>query len=161
MFMGFEFFFNSGECRLMAKQLIHRALAACLLLASALAYAPSSAGQAVSAEEGSLPERGSEYITNALTLAGILGQAHAIRVTCNGRTDQFWRVYMQEMMDLEAPTRGGLRDAMAQRFNTAFSGEAARRTWCNDEAVAAEAALAAEGRPLAESLAAHYFGRDR
>lgn len=95
-----------------------------------------------------------------MQLARLLGRAHSIRVTCNGRSDQFWRVYMQEMLDLEAPTQGSFRDSMARAFNDAYSSESAFRGWCNDAAVDAEAKYAAEGRVLAEGLAKYYFKRN-
>ena len=66
---------------------------------------------------------------------------------------------MQEMLDLEAPNRGGLRDSMARAFNDAYSSEASRRTFCDAATVEAEALFAADGKVLAERLARHYFNR--
>ena len=133
------------------------ALAACLSVASAVGTVPSSAAQ--EANERPLPTRSGQYLSDALKLSRLLGRAHAIRVKCNGRSDQFWRLYMQEMLDLEAPNQGSLRDSMARAFNDAYTAESRRRTWCDDAAVAAEAAYASEGRTLAERLARYYFNR--
>ena len=143
----------------MAKQLKHVVLAGVFALASAAGLSPSSYGQASAETEPPLPKRSSEYLGDALSLSRLLGRAHAIRVTCNGRTDQFWRLYMQEMLDLEAPNRGGLRDAMARAFNDAYTSESAVRSFCDEAAVTAEALYASRGRELAEGLAQHYFIR--
>ena len=132
-------------------------LAAFLGLASVLGLSASSFAQ--EANERPLPTRSGQYLSDALRLSRLLGRAHAIRVKCNGRSDQFWRLYMQEMLDLEAPNQGSFRDSMARAFNDAYTSESRMRPWCDDAAVAAEATYAAEGRELAEGLARFYFNR--
>lgn len=144
----------------MAKQLKHLILAGLLASGSALSFVSSSAAQESTRNEAPLPQRSGKYYSDALQLARLLGRAHAIRVTCNGRSDQFWRVYMQEMLDLEAPSQGSFRDSMARAFNDAYSSESSFRNWCNDAAIAAEANYAARGRVIAEGLAKFYFQRD-
>ena len=94
---------------------------------------------------------------DAINLAGALGGAHAARVTCNGRGDQYWRRYMQELLSLEAPERNTLHRGMVNAFNTRFSRERAIHTNCTQEAVDAEAVFASEGRRLSDRLAEHYF----
>ena len=141
----------------MAKQLKHVVLATCLGLASALGSAPSSTAQ--DANERPLPTRSGQYLSDVLSLSRLIGRAHAIRVKCNGREDQFWRLYMQEMLDLEAPNQGSLRSSMARAFNDSYTSESRRRSWCDEAAIAAEAAYATEGRRLAEGLARYYFNR--
>lgn len=155
--MGFEVLLDSGVSRLMAKQLKHVILAGVLLCGSAVGFVSSSAAQQSSQSEAPLPQRNGKYYSDAVQLARLLGRAHAIRVTCNGRTDQFWRLYMQEMLDLEAPSQGSFRDSMARAFNDSYAAEASVRNWCDDAAVAAEAQYAAEGKGLAEGLAKYYF----
>ena len=155
--MDSEFVLDSGECRLMAKQLKHIVLSALLTFASVVGATASSAAQ--DSAERPLPTRSGQYLSDAVKLARLLGRAHAIRVSCNGRSDQFWRLYMQEMLDLEAPEQGRLRQSMARAFNDAFSAESKLRQWCDDSAVAAEAQFAAEGRTIAERLAKYYFNR--
>ena len=156
--MSFELFLDSGERILMAQQLKHMILTAVFLLASAALPLTSSSAQETEAEP-SLPTRTGQYLSDAITIARVLGRAHSIRVTCNGRDDQFWRLYMQEMLDIEAPIQGQLRDSMARAFNDAFEAEAAFRVRCDEEAVAAEAEYAQEGRVIAEKLAQYYFKR--
>ena len=141
----------------MAKQLKHGVLAAFLGLASALGTAASSAAQ--DADERPLPTRSGKYLSDVLSLSRLIGRAHAIRVKCNGRQDQFWRLYMQEMLDLEAPDQGNFRSSMARAFNNSYTAEARQRNWCDQAAIAAEATYAAEGRRLAEGLARYYFNR--
>lgn len=142
----------------MAQQLKHVFLAAVLLLASAAVPSSSSTAQELDTEPP-LPTRSGKYLSDALQVARVLGRAHSIRVTCNGRDDQFWRTYMQEMLDLEAPVRGAFRDSMARTFNDAFESESAFHSYCNEDAVAAEAKYAQEGRVIAEKLAQYYFKR--
>lgn len=141
----------------MAKQFKHLVLAPIFALASALAVPASSAAQ--EANERPLPQRSGQYLSDVVTMSRLLGRAHAIRVTCNGRDDQFWRLYMQEMLDIEAPNQGGLRQSMAGAFNDAYTSEARVRQWCDEAAVKAEAQYASQGRGIAERLAKYYFNR--
>ena len=137
----------------MTKQLKNLIFATALLCGSAVSLPPPAEAQEA------LPQRNGKYYSDAMQLARLLGRAHSVRVTCNGRSDQFWRLYMQEMLDLEAPVQGRFRDSMARAFNDAYASESARRNWCDDAAVNAEASYAAEGRVLAEGLAKYYFKR--
>ncbi len=66
---------------------------------------------------------------------------------------------MQEMLELEAPNQGSFRDSMARAFNDAYTSESRIRSWCDEAAIAAEAAYASEGKALAEGLAQYYFNR--
>lgn len=116
-------------------------------------------GQEAARPEPPTPQRTGKYYSDATQLARVLGKAHAIRVACNGRSDQFWRLYMQEMLDLEAPVQGGFRDSMARAFNDSYAAESSVRGWCTKETVAAEAVYAAEGKAIAERLAQFYFKR--
>ena len=103
-------------------------------------------------------ERSHSYISDTLRLSGILGAAHGVQVVCNGPSSQFWRIYMQELLDLEAPERGTqLRSAMARAFNNAYSREARPGRVCDERMIEREATLSAEGREIAEKLAAAYF----
>lgn len=155
--MDFEFVLDSGESRPMAKQLKHIVLSALLTIANVVGGTASSVAQDTT--ERPLPTRSGQYLSDAVKLSRLLGRAHAIRVACNGRSDQFWRLYMQEMLDLEAPDQGSLRQSMARAFNDSFTTEANVRKWCDDAAVAAEAQYAAQGRAIAERLARYYFNR--
>lgn len=97
--------------------------------------------------------RTQDYLRDLVQLSGILGGAHAIRLTCNGRDDQYWRGRMMEMLEMEAGEAGPLRQAMVDAFNRGYEFEAARRSLCDADTVNAEAAYAGQGRIIAERLA--------
>ena len=123
---------------------------------------PQAAAQVRFDREAIEVDRSSTYIAETLRLSGILGAAHGVRVLCSdGLSDedeQFWRNYMIELLDLEAPVRGTqLRSSMARAFNNGYSRENRPGRICDQGAVDAEIAYAAEGRKLAESLAAYHF----
>jgi uncharacterized protein (TIGR02301 family) len=110
-----------------------------------------------SAAQSGLPARGPDYFRDAADLAAILGSAHAIRVRCNGRDDQYWRRYMSDMLSYEAPEAGNLRTSLVREFNDAFSDVSREYLVCDTDAVAAEARYAERGQEIATRLATHYF----
>ena len=97
--------------------------------------------------------RTQDYLRDVVSLSSTLGSAHAIRLLCNGRDDQYWRLYMQELLGVEAPYQSRLRTSMVDAFNGAFSAENARRRSCDESAVSAEKVYAATGQRLANTLA--------
>jgi uncharacterized protein (TIGR02301 family) len=136
----------------MKKKRIHHALislglGACTGLPAALAQ-----------EE--LPVRGPDYLRDASELASILGAAHAIRVGCNGNTDQYWRLYMLDMLAYEAPERSQLRSSLAGAFNDGYASAQRLFPFCDARAVAAEAGYAAQGQTIAGRLTQTYFPKD-
>lgn len=96
--------------------------------------------------------RSQDYFRDVTTLSENLGKAHAVRVVCNGRDDQYWRGYMQRLLQLEAPSSGGLRRSMVNAFNAGFSTGQAVHTSCSPDTVAAEKRYATTGRDLARRL---------
>lgn len=104
-----------------------------------------------------LPARDADYFRDATQLAELLGSAHAIRVRCNGRDDQYWRRYMADMLSYEAPESGNLRSSLVREFNDAFSDVSRDYLVCDSMAVAAEARFAAQGQEIATRLATFYF----
>jgi len=110
-----------------------------------------------SAAQSGLPPRGPDYFRDAADLARVLGSAHAIRVRCNGRDDQYWRRYMTDMLAYEAPEAGNLRSSLVREFNDAFSDVSDDYRVCDSVAVAAESRFAARGQEIATRLATHYF----
>jgi uncharacterized protein (TIGR02301 family) len=139
----------------MAKKLTHYLLLP-LLLASLISAAPAS--RALAQE---LPLRSQEYLRDAQHLAAILGKAHGVRYTCKGTHDQYWRKHMVELLTLEAPERGALRDSLVRAFNNAFQRTKARYPLCTTQTVEAEADYAAEGREIADRMSAYYFPKPR
>ena len=110
-----------------------------------------------STAQSGLPARGPDYFRDAADLARLLGSAHAIRVRCNGRDDQYWRRYMADMLAYEAPEAGNLRSSLVREFNDAFSDVSRDYLVCDAYAVAAEARFAEDGQTIATRLATFYF----
>ncbi|MEC7291424.1 MAG: TIGR02301 family protein [Pseudomonadota bacterium] len=96
--------------------------------------------------------RSQDYYRDVTALAEVLGKAHAVRVACNGRNDQYWRSYMLRLLELEAPYQGGLRRSMVNGFNAGFSWGNDLHRVCDGAAANAEKAYAAEGRDISARL---------
>lgn len=124
-----------------------RATSLAILSCSALALASAGASQAQSYT------RGPVYQDKLIDLADVLGRIHSIRVLCNGQSDQYWRGYMRNLLDLEAPSPGYLRSRMVESFNTAYSAVQAEQRRCNVQATREEASLSERGRQITDSLA--------
>lgn len=86
-----------------------------------------------------------------LDLAYAIGQSHALRQTCEGPGDQFWRARMVRLTEVEEADRafdGQLRD----RFNGGFAAAQASHPECSPESRRAERQAALRGRALAAKL---------
>ncbi len=92
------------------------------------------------------------FETKLITLAGTLGKTHAIQVLCKGRSDQYWRDQMSEILKLEAPKDGPLRRKLIGEFNTAYTGQEAQSKQCDAAARQTFQVLIEDGRILAETL---------
>ena len=103
---------------------------------------------------GQTVTRSQDYFQDVIALSDVLGKAHAVRAICNGRNDQYWRSYMQRVLDLEAPYDGGLRSSMISAFNAGFAVSSDAHRVCDSQTVAAEKGYAAEGSALTNRLAA-------
>lgn len=90
-------------------------------------------------------------------LAGVIGELHYIDYNCSGRDAQVWRDTMLELLEHEAPTRGGHRDRLIASFNEGFQSQQRNRTRCGAEAELQERRLAARGRALSEQLRREYL----
>lgn len=137
--------FDACESGGMNKQVSHKILrmaGVCLI-----AFLPVMTGN------GQTATRSQDYLRDVISLSESLGKAHSVRTVCNGLNDQYWRRYMQRLMDLEAPYRGGLRNSMVNGFNAGFSIGSAVHKVCDADTVAAEKVYAAEGRELTTRLA--------
>jgi uncharacterized protein (TIGR02301 family) len=134
----------------MNKTVFHGALLSLLVIAGA---------STASAQSG-IPLRGPDYFRDAAELAATLGSAHAIRVRCNGREDQYWRRYMSDMLRYEAPDRGGLRSSLVEGFNNSYTRTSAQYMNCDNRAIEAEARFANDGRDISNRMATHYFPKD-
>ncbi len=93
-----------------------------------------------------------EQTEKLVKIAGLLGEAHAIQVLCNGKADQYWRNHMFELLDLEAPSDGKLRTQLVDAFNEAFAAMETKRTECNAQAKSEFDSIARDGLELAEDM---------
>ena len=57
-----------------------------------------------------------KFLAEKRDLAGILGEIHYIRTTCNGNGDQYWRNFMRDFLALEASS-----DSRRASYVTAFN----------------------------------------
>ncbi|WP_017932463.1 TIGR02301 family protein [Robiginitomaculum antarcticum] len=85
-----------------------------------------------------------------------LGQLHYLRTLCFGDTDQTWRNYAQRMMDIEAKGDSTKRSALVDAFNTGYYDQKDRFSQCSNAVSTDAAALAENGRHLANMLADPY-----
>ncbi|MEL6386557.1 MAG: TIGR02301 family protein [Pseudomonadota bacterium] len=130
-------------------------------MAAVLAISNPVAIPAAAQEEAPLPTRSQAYLRDAIALAGIIGSAHGVRFVCHGDGDQYWRQHMMDLLAIEAPQRGSLRDSMVGAFNNNFTRVRNQHRRCTDQVLKEEVAYAAEGRDLANKMAASFFPRPR
>ncbi len=99
----------------------------------------------------SAQERTIEMREALVNLARVLGESHALRQTCEGAEDQFWRSRMNRLVDTEH-AEPVLEREMKDAFNTGFAG--ARRLYgeCGDPTRRAERLAAVRGHELALGL---------
>lgn len=62
-----------------------------------------------------------EARSGLVELSKWLGQAHYLRVLCNGRSDQSWRGKMQSILDRDSRADSAFRAAMIEAFNTGYT----------------------------------------
>jgi len=121
--------------------------------AAALVFAIAAAlGPGVQAQERA--EEQSGYEGQLVELAHILGRAHYLRITCNGRSDARWRTYVRHMMSRESD----YRRQITAGFNEGYRQEEARFPYCDDGAVQMESELRAQGLRLAQGLSVRNAG---
>lgn len=85
-------------------------------------------------------------------LAEVLGGAHYLRITCEGRRDQRWRDYMRRVIERE-PEHNAL---MVDAFNRGYRAEESRFSQCDDTSRQVEAELRARGLRVARGLSARH-----
>jgi uncharacterized protein (TIGR02301 family) len=85
-------------------------------------------------------------------LAYVLGQAHALHRLCAGPGDATWYARMQRLESQEAYDETSRRQ-LIESFNAGFAAGQTEFPDCSRRSRAAERALAARGRALAEQLA--------
>lgn len=91
------------------------------------------------------------------SLARVMGEMHYLDFACKGRQSQTWRDAMVELLDHEAPTRGGYRQRLVDRFNEGFRIQERRSPRCGAEEEMVRQSLAIEGEALSEQLRRTYL----
>ncbi len=89
-------------------------------------------------------------------MAKNLGQLHYLRTLCFGTSDQKWRNYASDMMQLEAGADSARRKNLVRAFNTGFYQEKDRHLTCSEAVSVDAAALAENGRHIASMLGDPY-----
>ncbi|MGB3457289.1 MAG: TIGR02301 family protein [Litorimonas sp.] len=137
-----------------------RALIAIMLLLLPLsAHAQMTAEQARAAREAAELRVEADMVkmtSLAEALARNLGQMHYLRTLCFGETDQKWRDFMAQMLEVEAPGNGTKQRELTQAFNAGYYAERERHAVCDTSVPADVAALAENGRSVARMLGDPY-----
>lgn len=85
-----------------------------------------------------------------------LGQLHYLRTLCFGQSDQKWRRYAGDMIEVESPNDAGRRENLIKAFNKGYYLEEERHKACSQAVSLDVAALAENGRQLANMLGDPY-----
>lgn len=96
-------------------------------------------------------EREPDERQRLLDLAYTLGESHALRQTCEGLNDQFWRSRMVRMTEVEQADQG-FDAQMRERFNTGFAARQGEFPLCDEASRKAEQQTARKGQALALKL---------
>ena len=84
-------------------------------------------------------------------LAYALGEAHALRQACRGRSDGHWRTRMSGVLDAEHVDKER-RTQLVERFNAGFAAAKAAQPACDDDARAALSEVLSRAAPIAREL---------
>ncbi len=125
------------------------------VLALAASSAPALAQPAQPREQTppDAPVTGEAWYEAQLSeLAEVLGGAHYLRITCEGRRDQRWRDYMRQVINREPEHNAMMVDA----FNRGYRQEEARFAECNETTRQVEAELRARGLRVSRGLSARH-----
>ena len=116
-------------------------LPAAALLILALALAPAAHAQ----------DRAPAERQVLIDLAYVLGESHALRQTCEGPGDMYWRSRMEDMLRVEAADQGFV-NRMTLSFNSGFAAGQAGFPACDAPLRAEARRIAARGRQLSARL---------
>jgi len=101
---------------------------------------------------GSAAAQGQADHRQTLTaMARVLGESHALRQTCAGPEDQFWRERMLRLLEVERPGATVERE-LKDAFNAGYADRQRAFEICDARTRDAESATAARGRALAAAL---------
>lgn len=129
------------------------ALVALLVVALAAPALAQTRRQQPQQQQPPVQQRTEEWYRGQLSeLAEVLGGAHYLRITCDGRRDQRWRDYMRGVLSREPR----YHDQLVEGFNRGYRQEESRFADCTEPARQAEAELRARGLRVAGGLSARY-----
>ena len=103
------------------------------------------------AAPASAQDRSPEARQALVDLAYVLGQSQALRQSCNGENDVYWRQRMERLMDVEAPEQA-LKSRLANTFNAGFNTAQAAFPKCGAASRAEAGRVARRGHDLAAKL---------
>jgi uncharacterized protein (TIGR02301 family) len=86
-----------------------------------------------------------------LDLAYTLGESHALRQTCEGTSDQYWRSRMVRLTEVEQAEQG-FDAQLRERFNVGFAARQGEFPLCDASSRKAEQQSARKGQALALKL---------
>lgn len=86
-----------------------------------------------------------------IDLAFVLGESHALRQTCEGPNDMYWRTRMQDMLKVEAADQG-FTTRLTQSFNSGYAAAQAGFPACDASARAELRRQAQRGRAISARL---------
>lgn len=89
-------------------------------------------------------------------MAKNLGEMHFLRTLCFGSGDQQWREYMSRMLQIEAPDDSARQRDLTQAFNAGYYQAEQRHARCDSTVSTDVAALAENGRAVANMLGDPY-----
>ena len=92
-------------------------------------------------------------------LAKNLGQIHYLRALCFGESDQKWRDFATEMIEIESADNADEKRDLIKAFNAGYYQEEGRHKQCSKAVSADAAALAENGRHISTMLADPYRER--
>ena len=96
-------------------------------------------------------ERAPDERQRLLDLAYTLGESHALRQTCEGLNDQFWRSRMVRLTEVEQAEQA-FDAQLRERFNTGFAARQGEFPLCDAASRKAEQQSARKGQALALKL---------
>lgn len=88
-----------------------------------------------------------------------LGQMHYLRTICFGSSDQKWRDYATQMMNIETSGDSARRRQLIRAFNAGYYQEEGRHRQCSSQVSVDAAALAENGRHISSMLGDPYRER--
>jgi uncharacterized protein (TIGR02301 family) len=100
---------------------------------------------------GLAQDRAPEERQRLLDLAYTLGESHALRQTCEGVEDQFWRSRMVRLTDVEQADQA-FDAQLRERFNVGFAARQGEFPLCDAASRKAEQQAARKGQALALKL---------